>query len=336
MKKISKTNKNISKENMINNTIIFQGKDGGIEFKNDITKETIWANLDQIALVFGRNKSVISRHIKNIFAEGELEEKWTVAKNATVQMEGNREIVREIEYFNLDVILSVGYRVNGKVATEFRKWATQTLKQHLINGYTINKKRIQNNYDQFIKAVENIQSLLPEHIALDPKIVLDLVKEFANTFVSLDNYDKDNLTSIGKTKAKIKIASEELLEAVAILKKELIRKGEATELFAREKREGSLSGILGNVMQSLYNKDVYPTAEEKSANLLYFIIKNHPFDDGNKRVGAFTFLWFIRKSKIKNYRKITPETLTALALLIAESNPNKKDQMVALVTQLLK
>ena len=333
MKKVSKINKNINKENMINNTIIFQGKDGGIEFKNDITKETIWASLDQIALVFGRNKSVISRHIKNIFTEGELEKNSVVAFFATTAADGK---TYNVEYFNLDVILSVGYRVNGKVATEFRKWVSSVIKQYLIQGYTINKKRIQNNYDQFIKAVENIQSLLPEHIALDPKIVLDLVKEFATTFVSLDNYDKDNLTSIGKTKVKIKIASEELLEAVAILKKELIRKGEATELFAREKREGSLSGILGNVMQSLYNKDVYPTAEEKSANLLYFIIKNHPFDDGNKRVGAFTFLWFIRKSKIKNYRKITPETLTALALLIAESNPNKKDQMVALVTQLLK
>ena len=316
-----------------NGLIIFQGKDGGIEFKSDVSRETIWANLDQISLVFSRDKSVISRHIKNIFFEDELVESSVVAKYATTASDGK---IYNVEYFNLDVILSVGYRVNGKVATEFRKWATSILKQHLIDGYTINKKRIQKNYDEFIKTVEEIQKLLPNTTTLDPKIILNLVKEFAGTFVSLDNYDKDNLTPVGKTKGKIKIASEELYEAIATLKNELMKKGEATELFAQEKNKDALSGILGNVMQSVFGVDAYKTHEEKSAHLLYFIVKNHPFNDGNKRTAAFSFVWFLRKARIKTFRKITPETLTALTLLIAESNPKEKEKMTALVTQLLK
>ncbi len=316
--------------------MIYQAPSGAIEFKGDIKKETMWATLDQISSVFGRDKSVISRHLKNIYNEGELDEKATVAKNATVQMEGGRAIKRQIEYYNLDAIISVGYRVNSKIATEFRKWATKTLREHITKGYTINRKQIAKNYDSFMQIVASIQNLLPEHIALDPKAILELIKEFASTWVSLDAYDKELLQIKGVTKKSIKLTGDELLSAIFDLKNELMKKGETTDLFASEIKNGSVEGIVGNVMQTFGGKPLYETAEEKAAHLLYFMVKNHPFVDGNKRSGAFTFVWFIRKTKIKGFRNINPATLTTLTLLVAESNPKDKDQIVALITQLLK
>lgn len=249
---------------------------------------------------------------------------------------GGRRITRNIEYFNLDMIISVGYRVDSKQATQFRIWATKTLKQYLTKGYVVNAKKInEKNYNEFMKTVSSIQNLLPEHITLDPKVILDLVKEFAGTWSALDAYDKEELSPVGKTKKSIRLSSDELLDAIANLRKELIKKEEATEIFAQERMKGNIEGIIGNVMQSFGGKPVYATAEEKAAHLLYFMVKNHPFTDGNKRSGAFAFIWFLRKAKIKGMRNINPSALTALTLLIAESNPKKKDQMTALVTTLL-
>lgn len=316
--------------------VIYQAKNGSLEFRGDFKHETLWASLDQIANIFDRDKSVISRHLSNIYKEKELDEKATVAKNATVQIEGKRTIKRTIEYYNLDAIISVGYRVNSKTATEFRKWATKILNAHLTKGYTINRKQISKNYDAFMKSVADIQNLLPEHVILDPKAILELVKEFSSTWVSLDAYDHDNLKSIGTTKKSIKLTGNELTEAISNFRNELLKKDEATEIFAQERNVGSVTGIVGNVMQSFGGKDVYPSVEEKAAHLLYFMVKNHPYVDGNKRSGAFSFVWFLRKAKAKKSRNINPASLTALTLLIAESNPNKKDQMVALVTQMLK
>lgn len=319
-----------------NNAVVYQAKSGAIELRGDFERETVWATLDQIASVFGRDKSVISRHLKNIYAEKELDQKTTVAKNATVQIEGQRTVERVIEYYNLDAIISVGYRVNSKTATEFRKWATKTLREHITKGYTINRKQIAKNYDAFMKVVADVQALLPEHVALDPKSVLELIKEFAGTWVSLDAYDKESLVSIGSTKKSVRLTGAELTEAIMSLRTELIKAGETTELFAQERSVGSIEGIVGNVMQSFADKAVYATLEEKAAHLLYFMVKNHPFSDGNKRSGAFAFVWFLRKTKVKTLRNINPSALTALTLLIAESDPKKKDQMVALVTQMLK
>lgn len=326
----------MKKKQVKNNVVIYQAKNGAIELRGDFKHENIWATLDQIALVFGRDKSVISRHLKKIYKEGEIEEKATVAKNATVQMEGDRQVERIIEYYGLDAIISVGYRVNSKTATEFRKWATNILKQHITKGYTINRKHIAKNYEAFMKTVGDIQALLPEHVALDPKGVLELIKEFAGTWVSLDAYDKESLTTIGVTKKAIKLTGVELTEAIAHLRSELLKKGEASEIFAQEKNAGSVGGIVGNVMQSFGGKAVYTTIEEKAAHLLYFMVKNHPFTDGNKRSGAFAFVWFLRKARAKTARNINPGALTALTLLVAESDPKKKDQMVALITQILK
>jgi len=319
-----------------NNIVIYQAKNGAIELRGDFSRETIWATLDQIAGVFGRDKSVISRHLKNIYKDGELNIRSTVAKNATVQIEGERKVLRVIEYYNLDAIISVGYRVNSKTATQFRIWATKTLHDHITKGYTINRKQIGKNYDAFMKSVADIQALLPEHITLDPKSILELVKEFSSTWMSLDAYDKESLKVVGTTKKSIKLSGVELTDAIANLRSELMKKGEATELFAEERTKGSVEGIVGNVMQSLGGKNVYASIEEKAAHLLYFMVKNHPFTDGNKRSGAFAFVWFLRKSKSNGSRNINPASLTALTLLIAESDPKKKDQMVALVTIMLK
>ncbi|MFM7089065.1 MAG: RhuM family protein [Candidatus Paceibacterota bacterium] len=318
------------------NIVIYQAKSGAIELKADISRETIWANLNQIAELFGVQKSAISKHVKNIFETGELSAKATVSKMETVQKEGNREVLRVIEVYNLDMIVAIGYRVNSKNATQFRIWATKVLKEFLTKGFVLNKKQIQKNYKEFLKNVESIQNLLPEHVALDPKAILELIKEFSSTWISLDAYDKEKLKPMGSTRKAIKLGSEELLRDIGLLRGELIARGEASDIFAQERESGSINGIIGNVMQSFGGKEVYETLEEKAAHVLYFMVKNHPFIDGNKRSGAFAFIWFLKKAKIKTASRINPNALTALTLLIAESDPKKKDLMVGLVVQMLK
>ncbi len=313
---------------------IYQADNGEIKLKEDAKHETIWANLDDIAQIFGRDKSVISRHIKNIYRDEELDRVLTVAFFATVQKEGKREVKRDIEYFNLDLIISVGYRVNSKIATNFRKWATKTLKEHIVDGYTINPERIKKNHEKFLRAVEDIKLLSNNQIQSDD--VLELIKSFSQTWMSLDSFDKDELPKDGFEINSLHVEAKNLYEDIAIFKNELIKKGEATELFASEKSRGSLEGILGNVYQSVFGSDAYPSIEEKAAHLLYFVVKNHPFNDGNKRTGAFSFIWLLKKAgfRVKNF--ISPNALTTLTLLIAESNPKEKDKMIGLVLLMLR
>lgn len=318
------------------NTVIYQTKNGAIELRGDFERDTVWATRMQMAEMFGVNPQAVSKHVQNIYTEKELDKKATSSKMELVQNESGRMVKREVDIYNLEILIAVGYRINSVVGTKFRQWATKVLKEHITKGYTINKKQIAKNYDAFMKSVADIQTLLPEHITLDPKTILELIKEFAGTWISLDAYDKETLTVVGTTKKSIKLTGVELAEAIFNLKTELIKKDEATEIFAQERAKGNIEGIVGNVMQSFGGKSVYKTAEEKAAHLLYFMVKNHPFVDGNKRSGAFAFIWFLRKIKVKNARNINPSALTALTLLIAESDPKKKEQMVALVTQMLK
>src|SRR3989338_5724328 len=313
--------------------VIYQAQSGAIELRGDFRHETIWATQANIADLFGTKRPAITKHLRNIFKEKELDEKSVCSILEHTAADGK---TYKTQYYNLDVIIAVGYRVNSKRATHFRIWATKTLKEHLLKGYTINRRQIAKNYDAFMKAVADIQALLPEHITLDPKTVLDLIREFASTWVSLDAYDKETLKVIGTTLKAVKLSGEELTDAIAKLRSELMDKGEATDLFAQERRVGSIGGIVGSVMQSFGGKPLYVTAEEKAAHLLYFMVKNHPFTDGNKRSGAFAFVWFLRKARVRGGRNINSASLTALTLLIAESEPKKKDVMVALVTQLLK
>ena len=275
--------------------VIYQGKSGAIEFRGDFDKEenVIWANLNQIAELFGRDKSVISRHLKNIFSSGELKRDMVVAKIATTTKHGaikGKTQTKSVDYYNLDVILSVGYRVDSKVATEFRKWATKTLKQHLLEGYTVNKKRIGQNYEKFMQAVADVKALLPSGSKVTTEDVLELINAFAGTWFSLDAYDTDTFPKTGSIKKKVVFTASELSEALLELKQNLINKKQATDLFGQERNKDTVEGIIGNVLQTASGKDVYPSAEKKSAHLLYFMIKNHPFTDGNKRSGAFSFV----------------------------------------------
>src|SRR3989344_5143350 len=313
--------------------VIYQAPSGAIELRGDFRHETIWATQANIADLFGTKRPAITKHLRNIFKEKELDEKSVCSILEHTAADGK---TYKTQYYNLDAIIAVGYRVNSKRATHFRIWATKTLKEHLIKGYTINRKQIGKNYDAFMKAVGDIQALLPEHVVLDPKTVLELIKEFASTWVSLDAYDKETLKVIGTTLKAVKLSGDELTAAIGKLRSELMDKGEATDLFAQERRAGSIGGIVGSVMQSFGGKALYASAEEKAAHLLYFMVKNHPFTDGNKRSGAFAFIWFLRKARVRGGKNINPPSLTALTLLIAESDPKKKEQMVALVTQLLK
>jgi len=326
----------MAKKKSEQNMVIYQAPSGAIELRGDFDRDNLWATQAQIASAFSVDVRTVNEHLKNIYKTEELREGATIRKFRIVQTEGKRQVDREVSHYNLDAILSVGYRVNSKTATRFRQWATTTLREHITTGYTINRTQIGRNYDAFMKAVADVQTLLPEHVTLDPKQVLELIKEFASTWVSLDAYDKDALKTIGTTKRAVELTGEELTAAIQSFRDEMKRKGEATELFAHERSAGSIAGIVGNVMQSFGGKAVYATAEEKAVHLLYFVVKNHPFTDGNKRSGAFSFVWFLRKARVKGGRNINPAALTALTLLIAESKPEKKEQMTALVTQMLR
>ena len=310
--------------------VIYQAKSGAIELRGDFSCETIWATQAQIADIFSIDRSVATKHIGNILKIKEVDEKSNVQKMHIANSD------KSVAFYSLDIILAVGYRANSARAIQFRQWATKTLYEYITKGYAVNRKQIAKNYDAFMKAVSDIQALLPESISFDPKNVLELVKEFASTWVSLDAYDKESLKVIGVTKKAVKLAGEELAKVIQNFRSEIIKMGEATDMFAQERVGGSIAGIVGNVMQSFGGNPVYATVEEKAAHLLYFMIKDHPFIDGNKRSGAFAFVWFLRKARVRGGRNINPASLTAVALLIAESDPKKKDQMVALVTQMLR
>lgn len=321
---------------MKNKIIIYQAKSGAIELKGDLKKETLWASQAQIADLFGVNSQAITKHIKNIYSEKELQEPSTCSILEQVQIEGNRKIVRKIKFYNLDVLIAVGYRINSVTGTKFRQWATKTLQSHIVEGYTINRKQIAKNYQSFISAVEDVKKFLPAGSEVGAEEVLELIKMFASTWFSLDAYDKEFLPQKGATKKQVKVTGENFAKGLEKLKQDLIVKEEASELFGAERVKGSMDGIIGNVFQSFEKKDLYPTVEEKAAHLLYFTVKNHPFVDGNKRSGAFAFVWFLKKAKVLDASRITPEALTALTLLVAESDPKDKDQIIGLVLILLK
>lgn len=319
-----------------NKVVIYQAKSGAIELRGDFAKETVWASQAQIASAFTVDVRTINEHIQNILNTKELTRAATIRNFRIVQTEGNRDVERDVKHYNLDMILSVGYRVNSKRATQFRQWATKTLRAHIVDGYTINKSRIVKNYAVFIDAVEKIKLLLPESGTIDAKSALELIKVFADTWVSIDAYDKDVFPTSGVSKKQVSITASELASSLAEFKVELQKSGQASSLFGAERETGSVSGILGNVLQSFGGKDLYPSVDEKAAHLLYFMIKNHPYSDGNKRHGAFSFIWFLKRTGLLRTDKMTPTALTALTLFIAESDPAHKDRMIGLVLMLLK
>ncbi len=318
-----------SKNKIKNQLAVYQAKSGAIELKADAAKETIWATQAQIADIFVVERSVVTKHIRNILGNKEVLEKSNVQKMHIANSD------KPVTFYSLDIILAVGYRANSIKAIEFRQWATKVLRQHITYGYTINRTMISAHYDEFMKAVGDIKSLLPVNQVVDSAGVLELVRLFADTWLSLDAYDKDSLDVKGVTKKQTTITAKELGSALVQLKQQLMSRGEATELFGAERSAGGIDGIVGNVMQSFSGKPMYPSIEEKAAHLLYFVVKNHPFTDGNKRSGAFAFVWFLRRAKRLDPTRMSPEALTTLTLLVAESNPKDKQKMIGLICRLL-
>ena len=315
--------------------VLYSTPNGSANLQVQIDDETVWLSQKQMSELFQKDVRTINEHIQNIFTEGELQKKATIRKSRIVQKEAGRNVEREVDFYNLDAIISVGYRVKSLQGTRFRIWATQTLRQHILEGYTINKSRLVENRDAFMQAVADVRELTPTGTEITTDQVLGLISTFANTWFSLDAFDRGAFGKTNTTRKKVAITAQKLLSAVATLKSELSAKGQASKLFASEREKGSFAGIVGNVMQSFDGQDVYPTLEEKAAHLLYFIVKNHPFVDGNKRTGAFAFVWFLRRVGALNPQQISPEALTALTLLVASSNPQDKDKMIGLILLLL-
>jgi len=319
----------MAKNNQQKELIIYQAKSGKIEFRGDFKRDTIWGTQKQITDLFDVDRTVITRHINNILKDKEVKEKSNVQKMHIAKSD------KPVKLYSLDIILAVGYRTNSAKAIEFRKWTTGILRQHLVDGYTINRKRIVENYEKFLQAVADVKVLLPAGNRVKMQDILELINAFASTWFFLDAYDTDTFPKSGATKKKVVFTANELLDGLVELKKELIAKKQATEIFGQERDKDVVQGVVGNVLQSVFGKDAYPTAEEKAAHLLYFMVKNHPFVDGNKRSGAFAFVWFLRRAELLR-ASLTPEALTALTLLIAESSPKDKDKMIGLVLLLLK
>jgi len=251
----------------LNKVVIYQNSSGAIEFRGDIKNETIWATQAQVSELFNVERSVITKHIRNILKDKELNEFSVCAKFAHTAGDGK---IYQVQYYNLDVILSVGYRVNSKKATQFRQWATKTLREYITKGYVINRNQISKNYDSYMKALESIQKLLPEETVFDSRSTLELIKSFAKTWVSLDAYDKEVLKVNSITKKKVSLTSFELLSSIQELKSELVKNGEATDLFAKERQRENIQGIVGNVMQSFGGKFLYESLEEKAAKRDFF------------------------------------------------------------------
>jgi prophage maintenance system killer protein len=320
--------------------IIYQGADGSATVEVKLREETLWLTLNQLAELFERDKSVISRHLRNIFLEGELDRNATVAKNATVQNEGNRNVVRDVEYYNLDAIISLGYRVNSKRGTQFRIWANQVLKDYLIEGYTLNERKLKEQSEQFnsLKQAVNLLGnvLKNKELTSDEATgLLKVVTDYTYALEILDKYDHQQLVLEGTDDHQLFVATyEEAMQAINDLK---IVFG-ASSLFANEK-DDSFKGSIGTIYQSFSGVEFYPTIEEKAANLLYFVVKNHSFSDGNKRIAAYLFVWFLEKNRHlyrpNGSKRIENNALVALTLMIAESKPEEKDIMVKVVVNLI-
>lgn len=319
---------------MKSNIEIFKTEENQTQIEVTFDKETVWLTLNQISALFDRDKSVVSRHIKKIFISEELNEISVVAKNATTASDGK---VYQVDYYNLDLIISVGYRVNSKRGVQFRQWATQRLKDYLVKGAAINQKRL----DELQKVIEIIQktSFSEKHQLSEAKGLLDILGKYAKSFVLLNQFDSHSISTTNlEEQITYEIKYEEAIIAIDELKKQLMEKKEATPLFGNQK-DKSFEGILKSITQTFDGVYLYPTIEEQASNLLYFIIKNHPFSDGNKRIGAFIFVWFLEKNKHllkkSGEYKINDNALTALALLVAQSDPGEKEIMVKLICNLI-
>ena len=313
---------------------IYRSADNKTEIEVQFDNDTVWLNRQQIAVLFNRDIKTIGKHINNAYTENELSRVSTVAKFATVQKEGKRTVERKIEFYNLDVIISVGYRVKSRQGTEFRQWATQRLKDYLIQGYAINKKRLEEKQQEveYLKAgIKIVSRAIEEASNLQNK---EIFQVFSRGLELLDDYDHFKLDSKGTTKKDVIYpAYNDYMVLIDNMHAEF-----KSDVFARPK-DNSFNSSIGQIMQVFNGKDLYPTIEEKAANLLYFIVKNHSFVDGNKRIAATCFVYFLEKNNAlyntKGLPLIDNNTLAALTLFIATSKTDEADMVKQLIISIL-
>ncbi|SEA18573.1 death-on-curing family protein [Arachidicoccus rhizosphaerae] len=316
---------------------IYSTKDGDIEVEVQFDGNTVWLTQRQLIDLFESSKANISEHVKHIFESGELDRSSTVRKFRTVQMEGKRKVERLLEHFNLDVIISVGYRVNTKRGIQFRQWATERIKAYLVKGYTVNQKRLK-QLQQTVKLISLGATSLDLQLQ-EAQGLLEIIRNYSQTFEWLYKFDSNNLSVQMKGKEITHIIQyEEAKVAISKLKKQLIINQQASTLFGKEKDEGFKSSLL-SIVQTFAGEYLYSSIEEQAAHLLYFVVKNHSFSDGNKRIGAFLFILFLERNKFlfKNSgeAKINDNGLTALTLLIAQSKPEEKELIIKLIINLI-
>lgn len=311
---------------------IYQTANGAYEVR--VQGQSVWLNQEQIATLFGRERSVVTKHLRNVFSEGELEEKSNVQ---ILHIAGSD---KPVKFYSLDVIISVGYRVKSVEGTRFRQWATHILREHLTRGYTINQQRFEANAKELESALTLVRRLAAQADldAYAGRGLVDIVSRYTQTFLLLQRYDEGLLAEPVVQDGGVLPSTEQARASLQELKNRLIDRGEATDLFAKERDDG-LQSLLGNLDQSVFGESAYPSIESKAAHLLYFVIKNHPFADGNKRSGAFLFVDFLNR----NGRLFDPNGgpvindigLAALALLVAESDPAQKETMIRLIMNML-
>ncbi len=316
---------------------IYEGPSGTIEVR--IEQETVWLSQRQMAELFDSTTDNVGLHLKNIFSDRELEEKATTEEYSVVQQEGGRQVRRKLKHYNLDAIISVGYRVNSRRGVHFRQWATRLLREHLTRGYTLNRQRFEQNARELEAALALVRKAAAgEALSTDQgRGLVDVIARYTQTFLLLQRYDEGLLTEPKGTAGGALPSLTEAQTAIAELKQNLIGRDEASDLFGRVREDG-LASILGNLEQSVFGESAYPSIEAKAAHLLYFTIKNHPFSDGNKRIGSFLFVDFLNRNR-RLFRDGEPVIndvgLAALALLVAESDPKDKDVLIRLVMNML-
>lgn len=310
--------------------VLYRDPDGTVKLEVRIEKEMIWLSLNQMAALFGRDKSVISRHLHKVFETNELERNSVVAYFATTAADGK---TYQVENFNLDAIISVGYRVNSKRGTQFRIWATQVLRNHIVKGYSVNERRLR-ELRQSLKIVGQVLDRY-DVTSDQTKALLRVVTDYSHALDLLDEYDHQRVRMGKMTRGEAKGIDYD--EAVSIVS-QLRKKFGGSDLFGREK-DDSLRGSLGAIMQTFDGRDLYPSLEEKAAHLLYFLTKNHSFVDGNKRIAASIFLWFMEKNRIlyrpDDSKRLADNTLVAITLMVAESDPAQKNVLTNVIANLI-
>jgi prophage maintenance system killer protein len=333
-------------QNSINSggeVVLYEAPDGEVRLDVRLERETVWLTQLQMATLFGTTPENVLMHLKNVYAEKELVERSTTKDFLAVRTEGKRRVRRKLKHYNLDAIISVGYRVSSKHGTQFRIWATRTLKDHVLRGYTLNEKRLrEKGLGEIEQAVGLLTRTLTQHALVtdEGRAVLEVVQQYTRAWRLLLEYDEGRLTEkpAHPLKPTADLSLEAAREAIGRLRESLAARGEASDLFGQE-RSDQLHGIVGAIEQTFGGEPLYPTVQARAAHLLYFVIKDHPFADGNKRIGTLLFLEYLRRNRMltrpDGRPRLADNAMVALALLVAASEPAQKDLMIRLILNLL-